>query len=58
LHSYPLPNSAFRMEFFIEFEGNSQHSTVLHINQELQKSGNQLVILGSYRSQEIPIDKA
>ncbi len=54
LHSAFIPNSAFEMKFFIEFEDEERLPE--HFADNLKSIGCNLELLGSYRSAEIPIN--
>lgn len=55
LQSKLIPNSAFAMQFFIEFEAGTQEPRTQQVLDKLHNDGYQTHILGSYRQAEIPI---
>lgn len=57
LQSRTVPNSAFEMDFFVEFEAGTQESRVQEVLQELAATGHKYTVLGSYRKAEIPVDE-
>lgn len=58
LQSKLIPNSAFDMQFFIEFEAGVHEARTQKVMNQLLADGYQVHLLGSYKRAEIPIAKA
>lgn len=55
LQSLYVPNTPFRMQFWVDVDAGGQDSRVIDIGDELGKLGCEFVVLGSYTSEKVPL---
>lgn len=57
LQSQLIPNTAFEMQFFVEFEAGLQDPTTQDVLKQLKANNYKVDILGSYKMASVPINK-
>lgn len=58
LQSRIIPNTAFDIDFFLEFEAGADDPKSRRVLQQLKADGYQIEVLGSYKAAEIPMRSA